>query len=593
MLPPDLTASLVTAAKWALLVLAGFLISWVISLVVDPIGVVLDEVRSALAAFRRRLADGPLRRLTAAVQSIWQSYRDEYDAFRVLPLISLFRNRLGRLRAAVQDFGKTQIGTLSQLQARASGDLRAIAKLPALPPLNLDQAALSAAALYAARRWLYLILFVLLVIGTVAIGTLNATLLGQFFKPKAPGFVLYTPVELPTSLAVAILFAVAETLLGLGVHLVYWFARDEEDGPLTYLRLIPWIGIGALALIEFVAYMTLSAKMNLAAELEVAPDSPWYDIVQYFMAFFGLAISLVLALLGYFLWAVFDRLLRTWRTASLIRALTRYARLFDDRKIVERLASTLEAVKGAWASLEKEAVQRFSQSVGTSAQSESALAILSRKLEETETTDATPRRPATAAGEVIACLILLLFFLALACVCYLNFRASLAPTAGLLSLPGLLAFLLAAGIAASGWFLRLVTVGSDLSPRLTSQLQDPVLRWALAILLGAVVFASGAYLTVQSFVNNGTLGSSVALNVVAGIFLPAALLAFSAFFDMYLRAAYFVAVLVAYGTAIIGVCLAWATANVLDALLYAVHMLLRLLAVGGMLLRARKPEPAS
>ncbi len=596
MLTPELMAWLGAAIRWALILLAGLVLSWICTLLVEPLRLVTDDVTAALARFRERLASGPLLRLRQGLTARWEAYRSEYEPTALSPVASFARSGLRWLRKTLDRFGQPQLEALNRFQDTAQVQLSTIGELPHLPPPPIDPQALQAAAGQSAERTLDLARALVATLFTLVVVFFNTYMLNLFFaellEERNPIW-LEWPIEVSLSLVLGLVFAGVEVALGFLAYRPPDEAPEDRQLP-SPAQLIPMLGVLAAALAELYAYATLSVALDLPRRLRIAETSQWYPLAQYFLAFFGFSITLVLAHLGHTIWKYFERYLRRRQHLNLHRALRRYARLFDQRELARRVTENVDGLHAVLRDVPERLLRDFGRAIGTPNERDSALAQVERHLQTLGSKSARPARSYPPAAEILVSLFLLALSMGLASFAYQTFRQALGNSGGgPLSIAALGALLLAAAIIASGWLLKVIAVGSDLSPRFASHVADPVMRCVLAALLIFVLFAPGVYFTVRSFMQTGAFGPSMGLNVVAGLIVATALLVCSAFLDLYFRAAYLVFVLVVYGLAIVGVSLLSAGAAVLAALLVTVLAIMRLLAVPGSLLRPRPATVAS
>lgn len=596
MLTPELMASLGAALKWGVILLGALLLSWLCSLLVEPLKLVTQDLTAGLAGFRQRLATGPLPQLHQDLTARWRAYCAEYEPTVFSPLASLAKSGLRRLRRALERFGQPQLGTLTRFQTTAQSQLSILATLPSLPPPPVTPQAVEVVANQSADRFLDLARALVALLFTAVVVFFNTYMLNLFFAElldvRNPIW-LEQPVEIRLSLVLGLVFAAVEVALGFMAYRPQEEAAEDWQLP-SPAQLIPMLGVLAAALAELYAYATLSVALDLPGRLRIPETSQWYLLAQYFLAIFGFSITLVLAYLGHTIWKYFERYIRRRQQLNLHRALRRYAQLFDQRQLTQRIKDNLDALQAALREVPDRVLAEFSVAIGSSAERASALARVDTHLAALKPETPRAARPYAPAAEILLCLLLLTFSAALTYLAYQTFRVSLnGPDGGVVSIAALGAFLLAVGIAAAGWFLKVVAVGSDLAPRFASHVADPLARGVLAVLLLLLVFAPGLYFTVSSFVKHGTFGPAVAINVVAGLFVPTALLVFSAFLDLYLRGAFLALVLLLYALGIAGLALLSAGAALLAGALGAALALLRLLAVPGSLLRVRRATVVS
>ncbi len=582
--------ALIHALRIAALLVGLVALSWLCSFLVEPFGMWVTELSERLAAFRGRLLTTAVPALHQRLGGVWQRYSSEYQGGDLQPLVSLRASRLRRIRQAVETFGVRQLDRLTTLQGRLDGHIQDLSRLPPIPGPTVDVEAVTIAAGSDLSRGGQIVFLGLLLLLIVAAITINTFLLGIFFKDTLPatGRILWEePVEIQVAHLMAFFFAILEIGTGLLFH--YCEKRlTSESSTARAVRLVPWGMALGLLIIEIAAYTSLSSTINLAEKLGVSETSRWYDPVKYFLGILGFVIAGGLMGFGYAILMTFDDFIDRGRRISLITAFKHYARLFDRRRIAERFSADRTSFLAAMGEFREAMLAQFAASIGTTSDRQSALALLTRKLAEVEQAERDEQHAVAPVGELLGFLLLLAFSAILAFLCYLVFRTSIPGSeGGLVSVPGLFAFLLAVGLAIGGWIIKVAVVGSSYAPKLTAHTRDPLIRWILIALVGVLGLLPGIYLTVQSFVDSRTLGPSILTNVAGGIFLPALLLACSSLLDLHLQSAYTSVMIAAYTLAIGAVLALAAGAFAAEGLLHLARATLRLVAIPGFALRTR------
>ena len=208
---------------------------------------------------------------------------------------------LSRLSDAVESVGAPQVRVIADAERKIGMHLNALRSIQ--QPESIDSAtdrerlieSVSGTSLFSLG---FLVLF------TVAIGAVNSFLLAIFFREVIGSYrVLPYPLpDLQASNLIALIIFVAEVSTGWAIYRSgdrYVRAERVKPAGAGFFAVIPWVMLGVLAIVELAAYSTLSLRVNLAQRLRLDAQGFIYPIAQYFLAFLGIGLTLLLAYLGH------------------------------------------------------------------------------------------------------------------------------------------------------------------------------------------------------------------------------------------------------------------------------------------------------
>jgi len=157
-----------------------------------------------------------------------------------------------------------------------------------------------------------LIYYILL---TTFMVSINVLLLGLFFNEILPGlddavFGRGTLRWLRYSHLVALMFGLIEVGTGvLQYNTAVESKKDPMNSELSTKRISIWIVLTILALVEFIAFGYVSVNsIDMAQQFNITSDNAFYFFIQYFLAFFGIGVTIFEYLLGYWISKSFDDL---------------------------------------------------------------------------------------------------------------------------------------------------------------------------------------------------------------------------------------------------------------------------------------------
>jgi hypothetical protein len=251
---------------------------------------------------------------------------------------------LSRLSGAVESIGEPQVEVIVEAEKRIAAHLVALRGLQ--QPEGVDATtdpdrlieSVSGTSLFSLG---FLMLF------TVAIGAVNSFLLAIFFREVIGSYrVLPYPLpDLQASNLIALIIFIAEVATGWAIYRSgdqHKRDRGKAAGA-GFFAVIPWVMLAVLAIVELAAYSTLSLRVNLAERLRLNAAGPVYPLAQYFLAFLGIGLTLLLAYLGH---AIAEGIAERRRSA-LARAMIASMRKGKSSAVaqVARLRDLIEKIK--------------------------------------------------------------------------------------------------------------------------------------------------------------------------------------------------------------------------------------------------------
>lgn len=302
--------------------------------------IVLSWLLSYLLNFIKEIVQFLVSKLIEKSRWAYQKASTVLSAW-LSPFIAQFKSLLGqRSRHLIRSWLKEESlrGKLRSLN-KAISTLETRAN-PA--PVNLEESVsqLKAIDVPAKSRAIakHLLRFFLYFVFVLAVVSINTFLMSEFWSSLAIGFSTYIPVlGLTYANVLALLFAVIEVALGIAHHHLEPH-DDTVEQPRFYStgRIFIWFAIIALALIEAAAFARMSAVLQFASKLGIPPDNALHGLFNYFLAPFGIGVTLTLFLTGYLLTETVEALIEERTNLRPLR------RLRKQVKHLERLARRQE-----------------------------------------------------------------------------------------------------------------------------------------------------------------------------------------------------------------------------------------------------------
>ncbi|HET9012127.1 MAG TPA: hypothetical protein VFN38_09960 [Gemmatimonadaceae bacterium] len=251
------------------------------------------DVASRAQAFREGVLGRSDRFLTERLAAFWTARESEPRA----PMVS----ELSRLSGAIESVGEAQVHAIVDAERRIGMHLNALRSIQ--QPEGAD-ATTDRERLIESVGGTSLFSLGFLVLFTVAIGAVNSFLLAIFFREVIGSYrVLPYPMpDLQASNLIALIIFVAEVTTGWAIYRSGDHQKAGERKTAAgagFFAVIPWVMLAVLAIVELAAYSTLSLRVNLAQRLRLDAAGPVYPLAQYFLAFLGIGLTLLLAYLGH------------------------------------------------------------------------------------------------------------------------------------------------------------------------------------------------------------------------------------------------------------------------------------------------------
>jgi hypothetical protein len=578
----------------------AILASIILAFLLPRISHLLHELRRALVGLRGRVRSAAVEYVLPGIENWWRDRRTEPRR----PVIA----ELERATAAIGNIGTAQ---LVRFEAAETRFRRHVDALVAAGRLGVDQSALTAAREAAHRPSVLgaLSLLVLSVIGTLIVGAVNALLLGIFFR-ELLGNIRLLPYPLPdiqVGHVAAVLFFAIEVGLGLllpqrrrsrpasGTSDARVTTRDSGDAGMlpevVFHQYVPWGGIVVLSLIEAFAYATLSKRMDLPAQLGLTPDSAFYDVAKYFMAGFGVILTLLLAALGHVMSGRFDDLRQALADRAARRAVDRLQKQVQSAGASgDVLAKTVAEVRQNLIASPIEVAANFRDAVGLpnghSVLAESVRSSIVEPLRTMDTQAAEPTvnlrtRSQVMADLLMSCvgLVFLAVVLALTWMQVSDYIQAVQPDRGVVLAWSVAAVASGAAVALAVWVRSALGHAQHTSLpsfAINSALARHAMARALLIGLGAA-----ALLYILLELRLRPFGRAILLNASVGLVQAAALIGLGSLLDQLVLGAWHAAIAIGLvGVRLVAVAAA-AALFVCEGMCYIGLWILRLLAIPG------------
>lgn len=360
-----LSVLLVRVIRLVIVAVVVVAFSYAMSWLAPALLAIRDSIRLLLARYRARLISEHYSRVQDRFHTFWEALAREPQ----MPLVT----QLARVTHAVEEVGQTRTAKLEGLQRQMGANLAFFKEASAVTaaPLDLDKLRL---ATQTAREQLGLaIVFTAMI---VILSAINSFLLNIYFQETLGRFPLlpYPLPQIEAAHVLAVLFAFMEVMAGMMMHFFESYAGDSTGA--RFFRMVPWLAVGSLCLVEVYAYALLSSRMNMASRLEIDPNSAFYPIARYFLAFFGAVITVLLAGLGFALWSSIHQYRASRRTLRMVQILERYAGLTD------RINTSLQTMRAASVTIGADIVADFRGTIGSREKKDTVLASLEHMVDE-------------------------------------------------------------------------------------------------------------------------------------------------------------------------------------------------------------------
>lgn len=220
-----------------------------------------------------------------------------------------------------------------------------------------------------------------LVLFAVAIGGVNSFLLGIFFREVIGSYRIlpYPMPDVQASNLIAIIIFFAEVATGWGIYRSGERLQRSGGGRAPgagFFRATPWIMLFVLAVVELAAYSTLSVHVNLAERLHVAPGALLYGPAQYFLSFLGIGLTLLLAYLGHAIAEGLDERRRSRLSRDMVTAFRRGKSSALEQ--ANKLRELVEGIRRVTADFPQSISAEFARELGIAEQRERVLATVER-----------------------------------------------------------------------------------------------------------------------------------------------------------------------------------------------------------------------
>jgi hypothetical protein len=577
-------ARIVTIAAYSI---GAVLLAVVLSFLVPWISLLLEELRGGVGRSARRVLQIADSFVQPRLKSFWGTRLREPHG----PVAA----ELARAAVAIESMGEARVVELVEVEARLDRDLELLNALGVQPTgvNSIDASKISKGVRSSGAALLGLIGAIIF---ALMLGALNSFLLHLFFRDVFGSIRLipYPGPNFQASHALAILFFSLEIIVGLLLH-GGSKSQEESATSVIFQRVIPWGGLVVLAVVEVIAYSSLSVRVNMPDTLHVTRDSAFYDITLYFLAGFGGMITLLLAAMGYSIGAKFAdyQAARAERTIS--KALGRYKdSVRATTQHVETLARRIESVKTLASTIPQGVVNSFRSAVGGS-DAHLALAELVRQstvapLTHVDTLERgnapVVRTRSQVLGDLLVSFLLLVGLVLLSWFATARIAEILRAGTGALSgeIGRFVGFILASAVVLLAMISKNALLGSRYTSLAAAAVPMPQYkRWLGWVMVGALVVAIGTFTSISGSL--GLFSDNPSTSALLGLFLVCSIAALGAFLDQGLVAAWHMVYLLFLGITWIGARLYAALTFLIGLVTYAVRWLLRVLAVPGDVIR--------
>jgi hypothetical protein len=580
---PEL-ARILTIAAYSV---GAFLLALVLSFLVPWVGALLDELRASLVASALRVLQAADDFVRPRLQSFWTT--------RIREPRGPAAAELERAAGAIESIGEARMAELIEVEARLGRDLEILSALGVQPAgvADIDSSKIAKGVRSSGAALLGLTGAIVV---ALMLGAVNSFLLHLFFRDVFGSIRLipYPGPDFQASHALAIMFFGLEIIVGLLLH-GGSKATEESATSVIFQRVIPWGGLLVLALVEVIAYSSLSVRVNMPEMLHLTPQSAFYDMTLYFLAGFGGMITLLLAAMGYAIGAKFADYRATRAERTISKVLSQYKdSVRATSQHLETLSRRIESVKALASTIPQGIVDSFRSAVGGS-EAHSGLAELVRQSTAAPlmTVDAVERGDAPVVrtrSQTVADL-LVSFFLLVGLVLlswFATVRIAEILRVGNGALSGdigrFVGFILASAVVLLAMISKNALLGSRYTTLAAAAVPAPNLKRALGWVL---VAALGVAIVTFTLISGslGLFGDNASTSALLGLFLVCSIAGLGAFLDQGLVAAWHIAYVLFLGIAWSGARMYAALSFLLGLVTYGVRWVLRVLAVPGDVIR--------
>ncbi|MBX6331365.1 MAG: hypothetical protein IRY91_05940 [Gemmatimonadaceae bacterium] len=517
---------------------------------------------------------------------------------------------LTHLSTAVETIGERQLETLRDIEGRIGRHVAALERLNT-PAQRSDAQPQDVEEAFGSTSVIGLVTLIGL---SLVLGLVNASLLGIFFvEVIGPESIFKYPLpNIPRGYVLAFLMFIVEVAAGWAIYRSGTRARADgwRGAGAGFFRWAPWALLLALAVVEVAAYSLLSQRVDLPHRLGLDPNGPMYGLAQYFLAFLGLGLTLLLAYLGHAIAEGLDERRRTKVARDLVGAIRRGKRTAVEH--AEKVADLVGRCVQTARTLPESMPEAFRRGLGGGEMKEAALqtvkratilAVASAEPERIPAGLLDPNEPmpvrirVRTAPQVLADVLVDTLFLAilavdfaltsLAVLAYLeDGSVPVSPTVAwaiAIALPAAIV-----GMAVGAWnVLKGLRFASPVTAALPERRSRVIFGW---VLVGGLAVADLLLATLLAA--SAGPSRSVAVYALLGVLQGVALSVFAGWLDRGLLAVAHGLYLVCLGLARVG---AWALAGLailMDVGSYVIILIVRILAIPGDVIR-RRPLPAA
>jgi hypothetical protein len=563
----------------------------------------LTDVRARAQALRRVVLDASARFLSERLAAFWAARAVEPRA----PVVS----ELSRLNDAVEKIGVVQVQAIVDAERRIGLHLNALRSIQ--QPDGIDSAS-DRDRLVESISGTSLFSLIFLVLFAVAIGAVNSFLLAIFFREVIGNYrVLPYPLpDLQAANLIALIIFFAEVATGWAI---YRSGERQSRSPAArsagagFFGVIPWIMLGVLSIVELAAYSTLSLRVNLGDRLHLDAAGYIHPIAQFFLSFLGIGLTLLLAYLGHAIAeGTADR-----RRSALARGIVTALRRGKSTALgqVAQLREHIESIRRTATDFPTSISEGFTRELGIREHQAPVLATVERfavgaltlpdraAIGETAPADAprvfrAVRTPTQVWGDLFvsaSLLIALLFVATLTTMEVVSLMLELqggTQTAVLVAwIAGIAAPMTVIGLGALAWnILREMRYAAPVPTALPERLGQMIISW---VAVGALVAAAVALVAIALAMSNNR--EPVMFGALA-VLQAGAMICFAGFADRGVVAIVHLLYLLWLAIVRGGALALAAVASVLDALCFAMRIVVRVLAIPGDVMRGRLTEPA-